>query len=349
MKVLVTGGAGYIGSHTVIELLAAGHDVTVLDNLSNSSPGAITAICRIAARDVPFVAGDIQDAALLDATFEDGDFDAVMHFAGRKSVAESVVEPLLYYRNNVAGSACLLDRMARHGVTTIVFSSSATVYGEPDRMPITERFPTAPVNPYGHSKRMVEQLLSDLYAAQPGWRISILRYFNPAGAHPSGEIGEDPIGTPNNLLPYVGQVAVGRRECLSVFGNDYETTDGTCKRDYVHVVDLARGHVHALNFLARQPCLAIHNLGAGRSHSVLEVVRAFESATGRALPFRFAARRPGDVPVLTADPARAETDLGWTASYDLDRMCEDHWRWQSQHLHGFRAVASAGSGTAPHR
>ena len=349
MKILVTGGAGYIGSHTVIELMAAGHDVTVLDNLSNSSPGAIAAMCRIAERDVPFIAGDVQDAALLDATFESGDFDAVVHFAGRKSVAESVAEPLRYYRNNVAGSACLLDRMARHGVTTIVFSSSATVYGEPECMPITEDFPTAAVNPYGRSKRMVEQLLSDLYAAQPGWRMSILRYFNPVGAHPSGEIGEDPIGTPGNLLPYVSQVAVGRRECLSVFGNDYATPDGTCMRDYVHVVDLARGHVQALNFLAPRPRLAIHNLGTGRSHSVLEVVRAFESATGRALPFRFAARRPGDVSVLTADATRAGAELGWTASYDLGRICEDHWRWQSQHPHGFRAVASAGSGTAPRR
>ena len=296
---------------------------------------------------MPFIAGDIHDAALLDATFESDDFDAVMHFAGYKSVAESVAEPLRYYRNNVAGSACLLDRMVRHGVTTIVFSSSATVYGEPRRLPITEDFPTGPVNPYGRSKRMVEQLLSDLYASQPGWRVSILRYFNPVGAHPSGEIGEDPSGTPDNLLPYVGQVAVGRRECLKVFGNDYPTPDGTCLRDYVHVVDLARGHVHALNFLAPQPRLAIHNLGAGRSYSVLEVVRAFERAVGRPLPFRFAARRPGDVAVLTADPTRAEADLGWTASYDLGRMCEDHWRWQSQHPCGFRSVASAGSGTAP--
>ena len=336
MKVLVTGGAGYIGSHAVIDLMAAGHDVTVLDNLSNSSPGALVAMRRIAGRDVPFIEGDIRNAAVLDAAFEGGDFDAVVHFAALKAVSESVGDPLRYYQNNVGGTACLLDRMARHRVTTIVFSSSATVYGEPERMPITEDFPTAPVNPYGRTKLTIEQLLADIHAADPDWRISILRYFNPVGAHPSGEIGEDPTGTPDNLLPYIGQVAVGRRERLEVFGNDYATPDGTCIRDYVHVVDIARGHVQALDFLTPQPRLAIHNLGTGRGCSVLEVVRAFENASRSPLPFRFAARRPGDIPISYADPTRAQTELGWTAGYDLDRMCEDHWRWQSKHPHGFK-------------
>ena len=335
MNVLVTGGAGYIGSHAAIELMAAGYDVTILDNFSNSSPGVVAAMSRIAERDVPCVEGDVQNADVLDAVFETGNFDAVMHFAALKAVSESVAEPVRYYRNNVGGTACLLDRMARHRVTTIVFSSSATVYGEPERMPITEDFPVAPVNPYGRTKLMVEQMLADIYAAEPGWRISILRYFNPVGAHPSGEIGEDPIGTPDNLLPYIGQVAVGRRERLEVFGNDYATPDGTCIRDYVHVVDIARGHVQALDFLTPCPRLAIHNLGTGRGYSVLEVVRAFENASRNPLPFRFAARRPGDIPVSYADSTRAQTQLGWMARYDLDRMCEDHWRWQSRHPLGF--------------
>ena len=340
MNVLVTGGAGYIGSHAAVELMAAGHDVTILDNLSNSSPGAVAAVNRIAGREAPFVQGDVRDAALLDTVFKTGDFDAVLHFAGLKAVAESVAEPLRYYQNNVGGSACLLDRMQRHGVHTIVFSSSATVYGDPVRMPITEDFPVAPVNPYGRSKRMVEELLVDLHTAEPGWRMSILRYFNPAGAHPSGELGEDPAGTPDNLLPYVGQVAVGGRECLQVFGNDYPTPDGTGIRDYVHVVDVARGHVQALDFLATRARLAVHNLGTGRGHSVLEVIRAFECASGSPLPFRFASRRPGDVAVCYADPTRAQQELGWTARYGLERMCEDHWRWQSKHPRGFSALRS---------
>ena len=330
MKVLVTGGAGYIGSHAAVELMAAGHELTILDNLSNSSPEAVAAVNRIAGREAAFVQGDIQDAALLDTVFKAGRFDAVLHFAGLKAVAESVAEPLRYYQNNVGGSACLLDRMRCHGVRTIVFSSSATVYGEPAHMPITEDFPAAPVNPYGRTKLMVEELLKDLHAAEPGWRVSILRYFNPAGAHRSGEIGEAPEGIPNNLLPYVGQVAVGRRECLRVFGNDYPTPDGTGIRDYVHVVDLAKGHVQALDFLAAEPRVAIHNLGTGRGHSVLEVVRAFEKATGSPLPYRFEGRRPGDVAISYADPTHAHVELGWRAGYGLERMCEDHWRWQAK-------------------
>lgn len=331
MNVLVTGGAGYIGSHAAVELMAAGHEVTILDNLSNSSPDAVAAVSRIAERKASFVQGDIGDSALLDTVFKAGHFDAVLHFAGLKAVAESVAEPLRYYRNNVGGSACLLDRMRRHGVKTIVFSSSATVYGEPAHMPITEDFPPAPVNPYGRTKLMVEELLKDLHAAEPGWRVSILRYFNPAGAHRSGEIGEAPDGVPDNLLPYVGQVAVGRRECLRVFGNDYPTPDGTGIRDYVHVVDVAKAHVQALDFLAAAPRLAIHNLGTGRGHSVLEVIRAFENATGRPLPYRFVRRRPGDVAVSYADPTHAQVELGWKAGYGLGRMCEDHWRWQAKH------------------
>lgn len=336
MKILVTGGAGYIGGHSAIELLGAGHDVVLLDNFSNSSPGAVSAIRMIANRDVPFVAGDIGDRDCLDGIFENGDFDAVIHFAALKAVAESVAEPLRYYRNNVAGTTCLLESMAAHAVKTIVFSSSATVYGDPASTPIAEDFPTVPVNPYGRSKLMTENLLRDLYAADPAWRISILRYFNPVGAHPSGELGEHPAGVPANLLPFVAQVAVGKRDCLQIFGNDYPTKDGTGVRDYIHVVDLARGHIRALDCLVRQePRLALHNLGTGKGYSVLEVIRAFEAASGRTIPCRIVDRRPGDIAISYADPFRARDELGWSAAYDLKRMCEDLWRWQSSHPDGF--------------
>ena len=336
MKILVTGGAGYIGSHTAIELLASGYDVVLLDNFSNSTPAAVSAIRTVANREVPLVTCDIADGDRLDSLFEAGGFDAVVHFAALKAVGESVADPLRYYRNNVAGTACLLDRMAAHGVKTLVFSSSATVYGEPASNPITEDFPTVPANPYGRSKLMVEDLLRDLYIADPTWRISILRYFNPIGAHASGELGEEPVGTPANLLPYLAQVALGRRDYLPVFGGDYPTTDGTGERDYLHVVDLAQGHVKALEYLAAQPRLRIHNLGTGQAHSVFDVVRTFESVCGRAIPHRVVARRPGDIATCFADPKRANDELGWVASHDLHDCCRDMWRWLKSHPNGYR-------------
>ena len=336
VKILVTGGAGYIGSHTAVELAAAGHDVVVLDNLSNGTRAAVEAIRRLADRDVPFVEGDVRDPACLDQTFAHHGFDAVLHFAALKAVGESTAEPLRYYQNNVAGTACLLEQMAAHDVKTMVFSSSAAVHGDPASMPISEDCPPDPKSPYARTKLVVEGMLHDLHAADPDWRISILRYFNAVGAHPSGEIGEDPVGEPQNLLPFVAQVAVGRREQLRIFGNDYPTPDGTGIRDYLHVVDLARGHIKALDHLAARPGVSIHNLGTGRGHSVLEVVRAFEAASGRKVPYVISARRPGDVAVSYADPARARDELDWTARYDLPGICEDLWRWQSAHPHGFR-------------
>lgn len=337
MKVLVTGGAGYIGSHTAVALIEAGHDVTLLDNLSNSSERAVEALCALTGRDIAFQQGDIGDAAFLTGVFAEGAFDAVVHFAALKAVGESVAQPLRYYQNNVGGTACLLKSMAAHGVYTIVFSSSATVYGAATTTPLNEDSPLAPTNPYGRTKLMVENMLRDLYAAQPNWGISMLRYFNPIGAHPSGRIGEAPQDVPNNLLPYVAQVAVGRRAELQVFGDDYPTPDGTCIRDYVHVMDLARGHVKALEYLAETPRLAVHNLGTGQGHSVLEVLRAFEAACGRPVPYRVVDRRPGDVPVSFADVSRAAAELGWSATHDLARMCADTWRWQAAHPHGYDA------------
>ena len=337
MKILVTGGAGYIGSHTAIELAAAGHDVVVLDNLSNGTRAAVEAIGHLAGRAVPLVEGDIRDPACLDETLARHGFEAVLHFAALKAVGESTAEPLRYYQNNVAGTACLLERMAAHGVKTLVFSSSAAVYGDPASMPISEDCPPDPKSPYARTKLVVEGMLHDMHAADPDWRISILRYFNAVGAHPSGEIGEDPVGEPQNLLPFVAQVAVGRREQLRIFGNDYPTPDGTGIRDYLHVVDLARGHVRALDHLATGAGVSVHNLGTGRGHSVLEVVRAFETVSGKKVPYRLSGKRPGDVAVSYADPAKAADELGWTARFDLPRICEDLWRWQSARPHGFRA------------
>lgn len=335
MRVLVTGGAGYIGSHTVVELLASGHEAVVFDNLANSSPFAVDAVCRIANREVPLARGDIADGDALDAVLQAADFDAVIHFAALKAVGESVAHPLRYYRNNVAATATLLDRMAAHGVKTIVFSSSAAVYGEPLSVPIAEDAPTEPASPYARSKLMVEDLLRDLHAADPAWRISILRYFNAVGAHPSGHLGEDPKGTPANLLPYVAQVAMGRRDFVPVLGDDYATADGTGVRDYLHVCDLARGHLLALDHLAAGPRFAVHNLGTGRGSSVYDVIHAFERACGRAVPTRVVARRPGDVVVSVADPERAKTDLGWEPVRDLDDCCRDLWRWCQAHPNGF--------------
>lgn len=335
MNVLVTGGAGYIGSHTCVELLAAGHDVTVIDNLSNSKPEALRRVREIAGRDLAFHRVDLLDPAGLDAVFRGARFDAVIHFAGLKAVGESVAKPLWYYRNNVVGTLNLLDAMAAHDVRVLVFSSSATVYGAPHAVPITEDFPLQPTNPYGQTKFHIERILRDLHVADPAWRISLLRYFNPVGAHVSGRIGEDPRGVPNNLLPFVAQVAIGRLPEVRVFGTDWPTHDGTGVRDYIHVTDLAIGHLDALRHLASHSGVHTFNLGTGRGSSVLDVVEAFEAASGRPIPIRRVERRPGDVAACYADPARANRELGWHARFDLDRMCTDAWRWQSNNPQGF--------------
>ncbi|MYN05038.1 UDP-glucose 4-epimerase GalE [Pseudoduganella sp. DS3] len=329
MKILVTGGLGYIGSHTVVELMAAGHEVVVVDNLSNADISVRQRVQRITGRDFLFQQADIRNRDAMQALFAIHKVDAVIHFAGLKAVGESVAQPLRYYDNNVGGSVVLFECMAEAGVKTLVFSSSATVYGDPASVPITEDFPLSATNPYGHSKLMIEDILRDTAKADPGWRIALLRYFNPVGAHESGMIGEEPSGIPNNLLPYVAQVAVGRREFLNVFGGDYPTPDGTGVRDYIHVVDLAQGHVKTLDKLATASGLFTYNLGTGRGNSVLEMVRAFEAASGKPVPYKIVARRPGDIAACYADPTLAERELGWKARYDVARMCADAWRWQS--------------------
>ncbi len=334
--ILITGGAGYIGSHTCVEFLNAGYDIVVLDNLCNSSPKSLDRVRELTGQDFPFVRGDIRDRAALDALFRDHDIDAVIHFAGLKAVGESVEKPLLYYDNNIAGSVTLFEAMQAAGVKTVVFSSSATVYGDPHAVPIREDFPVgATTNPYGRSKLIIEQILGDVAVSDPSWHIALLRYFNPVGAHKSGRIGEDPRGIPNNLMPYISQVAVGRREHLNVFGNDYPTPDGTGVRDYIHVVDLAMGHVKAVEKLAGEPGVRIWNLGTGQGYSVVEMAKAFEKASGRPVPYRFAPRRAGDIAQCYADPAKAERELGWKAQRGLDEMCEDTWRWQSMNPDGF--------------
>ncbi len=333
--ILVTGGCGYIGSHMCVELLSAGYDVVVLDNLSNSSAASIEAVQRITQKPLTFVQGDIRDANCLQAIFTNHDIQAVLHFAGLKAVGESTELPVKYYDNNMNGTLRLVEAMTTASCKTLVFSSSATVYGLPDKMPITEDADTGATNPYGRTKLMVEEVLKDLYTADPTWRISLLRYFNPVGAHATGEIGEDPNDIPNNLMPFIAQVAVGRRDKLSVYGDDYPTPDGTGVRDYIHVVDLVRGHMKALEFLQDEPKLAIHNLGTGNGYSVLEAVQAFERACGITIPYQITGRRPGDVAVSYADPTKAKEELGWEAQYNLDRMCEDAWRWQSQYPNGF--------------
>ncbi|MBL8520726.1 MAG: UDP-glucose 4-epimerase GalE [Betaproteobacteria bacterium] len=334
-SVLVTGGAGFIGSHMCVELLSRGDHVAVVDNLCNSNQESLRRVQRITGRSVDFVRADVRDQVLLDAVFSSRKFDAVIHFAGLKAVGESVERPIDYYENNVQGTLALLRAMERAGVRTLVFSSSATVYGDPERVPIREDFPLKVTNPYGRSKLMVCDILRDLSKSDPRWRFALLRYFNPVGAHESGLIGEDPAGVPNNLMPYVAQVAVGKLPQLSIFGDDYPTTDGTGVRDYIHVVDLARGHLKALDVLERGDRLLTVNLGTGKGYSVLDIVKAFERASGRPVPYRIAPRRPGDVAACYADPSLARTLLGWTAEYDIDRMCADHWRWQSMNPDGF--------------
>ena len=336
--VLVTGGAGYIGSHTTLALLQVGHDVVVLDNLCNSSAQSLKRVAQLAGRTPAFVEGDIRDRAVLDRLFAEHSVAAVLHFAGLKAVGESVSQPLRYYDNNVHGSQVLLQACADAGVYNFVFSSSATVYGEPAQMPISEACPVdQPNNPYGRSKLMVEDVLRDLAASDPRWRIAILRYFNPVGAHESGLIGEDPNGIPNNLLPYIAQVAVGKLPELAVFGNDYPTPDGTGVRDYIHVGDLAEGHLRALEALQTRTGAHVWNLGTGQGYSVLDMVRAFEAASGKPVPYRVAPRRPGDIATCYADPAKAERELGWKARRGLDEMMRDAWRWQSMNPNGFRS------------
>lgn len=334
MTILVTGGAGYIGSHTCVELLKAGHEVVVFDNFSNSHPEALKRVEQIAGRKPSLVKGDIRDELAIESVLRQFQCEVVIHFAGLKAVGESVEKPLIYYDNNIVGTHRLLSAMQSCSVSKLVFSSSATVYGEPQCLPLTEDHPRSATNPYGRSKLFIEDMLRDVFRANPDWRIAILRYFNPVGAHESGLIGEDPQGIPNNLMPYVAQVSVGRREFLNIWGNDYPTPDGTGVRDYIHVVDLAMGHLKALEVLDHPQCSAV-NLGTGVGYSVLDVVKAFEEASGQPVPKRFGPHRPGDVAACYADPQLAMQLLGWKAERDLVSMCQDHWRWQKHNPQGY--------------
>ncbi|MFV2196276.1 UDP-glucose 4-epimerase GalE [Nocardiopsis sp. LOL_012] len=336
MRILLTGGAGYIGSHTAVEVLEHGHEAVVLDNLVNSSAEAVRRVEKITGRPVPFVEGDCTDPAVVERVFAEYAVDAVVHFAGLKAVGESVAQPLRYYRNNLDALLTLVEAMDRTGVRRLVFSSSATVYGDPETVPITEPSPLSAVNPYGATKLFGEQILRDLAVSSPDWRITLLRYFNPVGAHPSGLIGEDPNDIPNNLFPYISKVAAGRLPELTVFGDDYDTPDGTGVRDYLHVVDLARGHLAALDRLEGREGLKVYNLGTGRGTSVLEAIRAFERASGRAVPFAVGPRRPGDIATCFADPGLAVRELGWRAEHTVDQACADAWRWQSANPDGYR-------------
>ena len=338
MRILVTGGAGYIGSHTLLALHKAGHEAVVLDNLSNSSEIALDRVALLTGRKPEFVKADIRDRAALEALFSRESFDACIHFAGLKAVGESVAKPWEYYENNIGGTLTLIDVMRKHGVKNIIFSSSATVYGDPAVVPVTEDCPKGQcTNPYGWTKSMLEQILTDIQKADPEWNVILLRYFNPIGADESGLIGEDPKGIPNNLMPYITQVAVGKREKLSVFGNDYKTHDGTGVRDYIHVSDLAAGHVSALKKIRENVGLAIYNLGTGVGYSVLDVVHAFEKANGIRIPYEIAKRRPGDVDANYSDPAKAWKELGWKTEKTLEDMCRDAWNWQKKNPNGFEA------------
>ncbi len=330
--ILVTGGTGYIGSHACIELMAAGHAIVILDNLCNSKPTVVDNIARIAGKRPEFMQGDIRDGGLLEQLFTRYRCAAVLHFAGLKSVGESMADPLQYYDNNLHGSMVLFRAMATHGVKRLVFSSSATVYGDPDALPVAETAALRATNPYGRSKLMIEELLQDIALADPAWKITILRYFNPVGAHESGLIGESPNGIPNNLMPYIAQVASGQRHHLTVFGNDYPTPDGTGIRDYIHVVDLAQGHLRALETQADSSGVNIYNLGTGSGHSVLEMLRAFEKASNTAISYKIAPRRAGDVASSYADAGKAQRELGWQARRNIEAMCADSWRWQQHSL-----------------
>ena len=336
-KILVTGGAGYIGSHTVLQLLEAGNQVIVLDNLCNSSQESLNRVEELTGKKTIFVQGDIRDHTILELLFSKHHIDAVIHFAGLKAVGESVEKPLNYYNNNVYGTLTLCEAMKKFGVKNLVFSSSATVYGDPTELPLREDMPTGqPTNPYGMSKLMVELILRDLYESDNNWNIALLRYFNPAGAHPSGRIGEDPNGIPNNLMPFITQVATGKREQLSIYGNDYDTPDGTGIRDYIHVEDLAAGHLKALDKLYTNPGIVTYNLGTGQGYSVLDMVKEFEKQSGKAIPYQFVPRRGGDVASCYADPKTASEALGWTATRGLAEMCKDSWNWQSTNPYGYK-------------
>ncbi|MBE2897865.1 UDP-glucose 4-epimerase GalE [Pasteurellaceae bacterium 20609_3] len=337
MAILVTGGAGYIGSHTVLELLNAGQDVVVLDNLSNASATSLERVSALTGKTVPFYLGDINDSIALQEIFSQHKITAVIHFAGLKAVGESVQKPIEYYRNNVEGTLNLIDEMRNAGVFTIVFSSSATVYGDPQTVPITEDCPVGgTTNPYGTSKFMVERILTDVAASDSRWSVTLLRYFNPVGAHPSGQIGEDPNGIPNNLLPYISQVAIGKLKELSIFGNDYDTPDGTGVRDYIHVVDLALGHLKALDRHQGDSGLHIYNLGTGQGYSVLDMVHAFEKANNITIPYKIVPRRPGDIATCYSNPSRAERELGWKTQFSLEQMMQDTWNWQKNNPNGYQ-------------
>ncbi|MFP3123373.1 UDP-glucose 4-epimerase GalE [Ectobacillus funiculus] len=340
MKILITGGAGYIGTHTCVELLNAGYEIVVVDNLLNSKSEALQRVREITGKDFTFYQEDLLDKDALDTIFAENEIDAVIHFAGLKAVGESVHLPLFYYHNNIAGTLILCEVMKKYGVKKLVFSSSATVYGMPDRVPLSEEFPLSATNPYGRTKLMIEEILRDLYVSDDSWSIALLRYFNPIGAHKSGRIGEDPSGIPNNLMPYITQVAVGKLKELQVFGNDYPTVDGTGVRDYIHVVDLAVGHLKALEHVTTASGVDAYNLGTGRGYSVLEMVDAFEKASGRRVPYAIVDRRPGDVGICYADPSKAKEKLGWTASRGIEEMCEDSWRWQSNNPNGYEEEAN---------
>ena len=336
MAILVTGGAGFIGSHTVIELQNAGYDVVVVDNLANSSEKSLERVEKITGKKVPFYKVDILDREGLNEVFAKENIDSCIHFAGLKAVGESVAKPWEYYENNIAGTLTLVDVMRRHNVKNIIFSSSATVYGDPAIIPITEECPKGQcTNPYGWTKSMLEQILSDIQKADPEWNVILLRYFNPVGAHESGRIGEDPKGIPNNLVPYIAQVAIGKLECLGVFGDDYDTPDGTGVRDYIHVVDLAIGHVKALKKIQENAGLCIYNLGTGHGYSVLDIVKNFEKATGVKIPYVIKPRRPGDIATCYCDPTKAKEELGWEAQYGIEDMCADSWRWQKNNPNGY--------------
>lgn len=336
MKILVTGGAGYIGSHTCVELLEAGYDVVVVDNLYNASPKSLERVKEITGKDLTFYQADILDEEALDKIFDKEKVDGVIHFAGLKAVGESVAKPLEYYKNNITGTLILCDVMRKHNVKNIIFSSSATVYGDPAFIPITEKCPKgSPTNPYGWTKSMIEQILMDFHTADSEWNVILLRYFNPIGAHKSGKIGEDPKGIPNNLLPYVAQVAIGKLECLGVFGNDYDTPDGTGVRDYIHVVDLAKGHVKAIDKIKENPGIKIYNLGTGKGYSVLDIVKAFGKACGHEIPYVIKERRPGDIATCYSDASLAKKELGWEAEYGIEEMCADSWNWQKMNPNGY--------------